>query len=125
MLINNTTFNDYVITQDVEDTDECILIKARHKHSNTQMSFFGIYLPPENSVYGDKADNLFELLVNKLYDTGTYDLTVMMGDFNCRIGNKCDYVERIDDVPTRGKHRQRGKRPWSIAIEFHAAKSTK
>ena len=62
---------------------------------------YGVYLPPENSVYGDKADLFYEHLVSKMYEYDDIDLVVFMGDFNSRIGARADYIEGLDDVPPR------------------------
>ena len=40
-------------------------------------------------------------MTNLLYEHTEYDITVVCGDFNSRIGKECDFVPEIDDIPTR------------------------
>ena len=58
-------------------------------------------MPPETSVYGDDPDRVFQELVSLLYDNSNCDATLLVGDYNARVGARKDVIEIIDDIPDR------------------------
>ena len=72
-----------------------------NKHTNYKFAIIGCYLPPENSSHAQNADDYFQHLVGMMYEYTDYDFVTICGDFNARLGNKCDYIELIDEVPQR------------------------
>ena len=58
-------------------------------------------MPPESSVYGLYADDIFAYLTTKMYDVFDNDLILLLGDFNRHIGARKDSIEGVDDIPCR------------------------
>ena len=88
---------------DVEVVDKCadgiIALLFKHKHSGYSMLLTGVYIPPDNSIYGRHVETFLENLNNLLYEYNDCDLTALIGDFNSRVGFLKDFIEEIDDVP--------------------------
>ena len=83
------------------DCDGIMAISLMHKISKYRALIVGMYVPPENSIYGDNADMFFDYVTNILYENTEYDLTLLCGDMNSRIGKGLDYIENIDNLPDR------------------------
>ena len=84
-----------------DSADGNIALLVTHKQAEYRALIISIYLPPDNSIYGIHCDPYFENLTNLLYKYNSCDMSVIMGDFNSRVGHLKDYVEEIDDVPPR------------------------
>ena len=59
-----------------------------------------VYLPPENSPYGQNNEHVLNLLVGEMYSLEEVDTVLICGNFNARIGN-CDDCMLTAGVPMR------------------------
>ena len=57
---------------------------------------YGLYLPPENSIYGQNTDQSYEYLSSDIYEHMDADLLLVMGDMNGRVSSKTDCIKVID-----------------------------
>ena len=56
------------------------------------------YVPPENSVYCNGTEEVYDELLLQIYTTINYDHVLIMGDFNARTGKLRDCCD-IDYLP--------------------------
>ena len=83
-----------------KDRNDILGIKFTDKISNFTFIVFSVYLPPENSAWGRDASNVFSHLISTIY-LNEADCFVICSDLNARTGDLKDFVEGIDDIPTR------------------------
>ena len=91
----------YKVQQVAMDTDSMLILHLIHKQSDYSILLIGCYLAPENSVYGRNADSSFDNIMNVMYEYPDVNLTLLMGDLNCRLGKLQDYIVEVDDIPER------------------------
>ena len=78
-----------------------LVIKLQDKLSSVSYTIVGVYLPPENSVHCTNPDAFFQHVVSFCYEHVEDDILVFCGDFNARTGKKLDFIEDVDDIPSR------------------------
>ena len=100
-LVHNHIFNSFHISVTEKSVDGLMVLELQHKASEFKISLIGVYLPPENSIYGRNATAMFAHLISLVYSTIESDVTLICGDLNARIGDGLDYIESIDNVPPR------------------------
>ena len=100
-LVKQDLFNTYDIEPILCEIDGIIGLKLKDKFTEFETAIIGSYLPPESSTHLDDPDEYFQYLVGMIYELYDLDLIIMCGDYNARIGSKKDYVETIDDIPSR------------------------
>jgi hypothetical protein len=85
------------------DHEGILILQLCNKISGFRICLYVVYLPPERSVRGRNSDDFFEYLLTKTYAYSDHDLSILLGDFNARVGNKTDYVVDVDDdsIPVR------------------------
>ena len=59
------------------------------------------YLPPANSSRYVDVQSFFDNLLCNVYSFQGIGPFFIMGDFNARCGNSCDYIEGVDDICER------------------------
>ena len=72
-----------------------------NKHTDYSILLIGCYIVLENSVYGRNVDAFFDNIMNIMYENPEVDMTLLMGDLNCRLGKLFDYIPEIDLVDER------------------------
>ena len=101
MLIRNDVYQDFLITIVDKSFDGILAIELLHKITEFTITIICVYLPPENSNYGRDASSFYSHLITLVYDAVNSDVTLICGDFNARIGERCDYIEDVDELPPR------------------------
>ena len=76
-------------------------MKLTNKSNAYTLLIICAYLPPENSTWGNNANEFYHYLLTITYEHCECDMIVLCGDFNSRIGNTIDYIKNIDDVTDR------------------------
>ena len=104
--INVSIFETHTLASVVKGVDGQISVKLKNIFNDFKVGILGLYLPPENYVYGKDPENFFNeagVLWEDLYDC---DLIVGGGDLNARTKNLVDYLPDIDGtlVPPRINH---------------------
>ena len=61
--------------------------------TNEQTVIFCVYLPTESSRYGLENEQVLNTLTIEVYKYCEADTIIVCGDFNVRIGNKCDAID--------------------------------
>ncbi|KAK6191131.1 hypothetical protein SNE40_002872 [Patella caerulea] len=86
----------------LDDSYEDILwIKLSSKSCDFKMCLCVCYLPPTGSSRMSDPDLFFLTLSQQIYSYQNQGLLCICGDFNSRIGNNSDFIEGVDDVPSR------------------------
>ena len=60
------------------DTERILVVKLMHRHSELKISIVGSYIPPENSVYADEADEYFQKLLAPAYELYEDSIVIIM-----------------------------------------------
>ena len=76
-------------------------ISLTHKVNNLQFIVISCYLPPEDSPCGRHADVFFNNILSLVYKFEDVDNMFICGDVNARVGDLCDHVQYVDNLPTR------------------------
>ena len=100
-LLKKELYERYKVTREDMNVDGLIMLRLKHKLSNHTMSILSPDLPPESSTHCDDPDTYFQKLLSFIYEFYDDDVILMCGDYNARVGQKCDYVETIDELPSR------------------------
>jgi hypothetical protein len=108
-------YNCHILDSTIEGL---LIIELKHKISNFTVCLYIVYLPPERSNRGRDADTFFNLLLSKVYLYTQSDLSLILGDFNGRIGTKDDFVKDIDDVVERFSIDDISNKHGDCLIEF-------
>ncbi len=101
LLVKSELLTTYKVSRTDDGIEGILRVNFKHKVSDSSFSVYGVYIPPESSVYAGNVDELFEHLVAMLYEADNEDFTLLCGDWNARMGKKLDIIEAIDDVPSR------------------------
>ena len=94
--INNILFDTHTLVSVVKGVDGQISVKLQNNFNDLKLGILGLYLPPENYLYGKDPENFFNeagVLWEDLFDC---DLIVGGGDLNARTKNTVDYLPEID-----------------------------
>ena len=117
ILVNHKITAEY----DIAIVDKCIDgvlgLSFTDVVTNSQIVIFCCYLPPENSLWGREPNMFFYHLTTQLYTLADADVILLCGDFNSRIGNKCDNMDH-DNVPHRETIDLTTNRNGDIFIDF-------
>ena len=101
--INNSLFETHKLVSVIKGADGQISVKLQNNSNDFTIGILGLYLPPENYIYGKDPETFFNeagALWEDLYDC---DLLVGGGDLNSRTKDMIDYLPEIDGdfVPVR------------------------
>ena len=118
ILVKNSLYEDFNISIIDKQYERILAMNFEHKISHVNISVMCTYLPPENSIYGMDSSSFFSHLISLTYETMSSDLTLICGDLNARIGNKCDYIPDIDDIPPRNSIDDKVNNHGETLIEF-------
>ena len=89
-----------------------------------KMSLFTVlliacYLPPANSPWGRNATEFFSHILSIVYQfSEEYDVILLTGDLNCRIGKDLDFIPEIDEICNRKVLDQTKNKHGSELIDF-------
>ena len=72
----------------------------REIHGTETIVIYSVYLPPENSKYGQFNEQILNMLTIEIYREGDSDLVMICGDLNARVANKDD-CELMPDIKPR------------------------
>ncbi len=100
-LVKRTLIDCHDVDVIENQADGIIALGISNKKSHFSTLIIGLYVPPENSVIGEKIDSFLENVTNMLYEHNDYDMTIVCGDFNSRLGKELDYIPEIDVLPLR------------------------
>ena len=76
-------------------------LRVEHRESDYCFVVFSCYLPPEQSKWGRDASSFYSHLLSQVYLYTEADAIYICGDLNSRIGRVDDYINDIDDIPSR------------------------
>ena len=99
--VKDKMFEEYIVDMLECEVDGVLIMRLTNKHTDYTCALVNVYLPPENSVYGDDPAGMFEHLLANMFELCEMDLIIMGGDFNARLGNMKDYIEDLDEIPPR------------------------
>ena len=118
VLVANHLFPLYDIEITDKGIDGILALSLSNKVTNYKLMLITAYLPPDNSIYGRDSSMFFSHLINLIYLTSDYDAVYVAGDLNGRIGNRLDFIEQLDDVPTRTAIDQSVKGHGEAILDF-------
>lgn len=72
-----------------------------HRESYYCFVVFSCYLPPEQSKWGRDASSFYSHLLSQVYLYTEADAIYICGDLNSGIGRLDDYINDVDDIPSR------------------------
>ncbi len=101
ILIHDRVLNRYKIKEIAYISDGQLGIILENKQNEYQIGIVVGYISPEGSKYGRDADEFYDCLTRFIYAYNNCDHIVLGGDYNARLGQLCDYIPDIDDIPTR------------------------
>ncbi len=70
-LMHNSIEDLYDVDILNKDCDGIMAMSLVHKLSNCRTLVIGLYVPPENSIYGDNADVFYDNVMNMLYENNS------------------------------------------------------
>ncbi len=91
----------YTITTLDNSFEGILWIKCIAKESDHIFLICVCYLPPEKSTRNSNPDEFYNTLLLQIFiyhNNGTF---YVCGDFNNRMGNASDFIERVDMIPER------------------------
>ena len=95
--VRNDILNDHVVIAVYDDkVDGQIGIKLKNCKNDLMVGIVGLYLSPDNYVYGRDAEGFFNNAAALWEDLSDCDLLVGAGDVNSRTKDIIDYVPDID-----------------------------
>lgn len=100
IFVKNQLLNAFNISVVDKLFDGILAVKLELKTNNCSILLMSCYLPPENSVWGYDAEGYFNHVLHIIYSQEC-NMTLLMGDFNSRVGNLKDYVNEIDQLLPR------------------------
>ncbi len=100
-LIKREVLDEYSVTRLHYVLDGLLVIRLVNKKTDRNVTIAGVHLPPESSVHCIEPDDFFQHLLSMCYDHVEDDCLIFCGDFNARVGNKCDFIQDIDEIPNR------------------------
>ena len=81
--------------------EDVIWLKLEHKQSGHKFTVCICYLPPEGSSRRCDGEAFYSDLMLKFYDYQNDGDVIICGDFNSRCGDESDYIEGVDNIPSR------------------------
>ena len=90
LLYKRTMQNSHDINICYKFEDNVIGVSFLHQDSSESSIIYSVYLPPENSKYGQYNEQILNSLTIEMYKQNEADLILLCGDFNARIGGKND-----------------------------------
>ena len=95
--VRNDILNDHVIISVFNDkVDGQIGLKLKNSKNDLFVGIVGLYLPPDNYVYGRDAEGFFNSAASLWEDFSDCDLLIGAGDVNSRTKDILDYLPDID-----------------------------
>ncbi len=76
--IKDSVSRDFTIKPEFSPMDDLHIINLKDKTSDFTIRLYGLYIAPENSVYGQNVDQIYEYLLQKMYEHTHDDLTIVM-----------------------------------------------
>ena len=102
ILVKNSLCNYYVLEIVDKSKDGILAIKFSHKYCEYSFLVIGLYLPPENSIWGRDAAGFFAHLLQLVYEHSDCDFVTLTGDINAKLGSSQDIIQEVDsNVGTR------------------------
>ena len=101
MFVKNYILEEFSVEIFDKTYDGILAMKFTHVTSDFSMVIIVGYLAPENSKFGRDANGFFSHITSLLYQCVNTDLTIIAGDLNARVGNRCDIIESLDDIRKR------------------------
>ena len=91
-------YNISILDKSVEGI---LWIKLQSLSSNEVLLACVCYLPPQGSSRYVNVYEFYDALITQVYQYQNMGSYFICGDFNSRCGSSLDYVEGVDDVPSR------------------------
>ena len=101
ILLKDEIYRYYTVSTVDQGYDGILAISLKCKNSNMSFLIIATYLPPENSPFGRNSIEFFEHLTSIIYTYQGFDMYVIAGDMNARVGKKFDSIKDIDNVKLR------------------------
>lgn len=99
-LVRSELFEHFKIKVMDKFVDDIIGVHFEHRNTSYNFVVFSCYLSPEGSVRGRDCEVFFAHLLTQMYSLEV-DAIYICGDFNCRIADKADCIEGLDNIPPR------------------------
>ena len=99
-LISHELLLNYKMEMIVINNECATRIKLTNKDTGFKMAVLVVYIPPENSVFYNNCEELYDELLLQLYVNVIYDSVVFVGDLNARMGDLKDHCD-FDKLPPR------------------------
>ena len=100
VLVNKSILYEYHVHVEDNSCEGYLFLVFKNKVTSTKFAIHCIYLKPENSVWNNNSD-LYQALLTNIYSHSDTDRSVIVGDFNARIGKELDYIPKVDIIPDR------------------------
>ena len=101
--INDSVLETHALVSVVKGVDGQISVIIQNKANDFKIGILGLYLPPENYIYGKEPEIFFNEAGVMWEDLFNCDLLVGGGDINARTKDLIDYLPEIDGnlIPIR------------------------
>ena len=101
--LNNSLFETHILLSVIKGVDGQISVKLQNNSTDFKIGILGLYLPPENYIYGKDPETFFNEAGVMWEDLIDCDLIVGGGDINARTRDMIDYLPEIDGnlIPAR------------------------
>ena len=101
LLVHQRILNNYQIVEIVNSFEGQLAIVMKHRNIDYSICIASLYLPPDNSKYGQDPEGFYEALTQLVYEQNHVDEMILGGDYNGRIGDAIDYIPDVDDIQPR------------------------
>ena len=101
--VSNKILQDHIILNITRGIDGQISMKLKNRYNDFILGILGLYLAPENYIYGKDAENFFIEATALFENLSDCDLRIGGGDLNARTKEIEDFIPDIDGnlVPKR------------------------
>ena len=99
ILINDNLLNVCTVEKCCEIDDYVLGITVRNELSDCKFALYCVYLPPENSKYGQNNEQVLNMLTVELFRHSELDDIFICGDFYARVGNLMENNYNCESKP--------------------------
>ena len=100
MLIKESLLQEFRLSVLDNSIDDYIMVNLKNKVTSHSINLHCAYLKPENSVWNNN-DDIYQTMLTNVYSYSDCDRSIILGDFNARLGSKVDFIPNVDNINER------------------------